>query len=370
MMGGLLCERRHSDTAAAKLAAVRASSAHASHAATSFDASRMASSAALCPQIDEEEPEEYVYVYSHKRVQIAGSSYEYIDSPRLCVGHGSYGTVFKGVDRRSGTAKPVAVKKMASSMVKPGELEALKRVRNPHLVMLIDICDELDHFTYLIMELMDSDLDRHLKWDATDGRLTNEDLRTVIDSLARGYYALYEQHVVHRDIKPQNILLNYNRKTGAIDTAKITDFGVSRVLENSDSQMCNVTGLAGTFYYMAPEVGANVLTTSAYDHSVDIWSIGCVIYQCLVGEMPFDEGSLCRVFLYCACSNYEAYDMPVLPEETDEDIQRMLTSLLEIDRDKRATPVELYKAVVKSSPKASPDPLASPETQVVTAVDE
>lgn len=116
----------------------------------------MATSAALCPQIDEEEPEEYVYVYSHKRVQIAGSSYEYIDSPRLCVGHGSYGTVFKGVDRRNGTAKPVAVKKMASSMVKPGELEALKRVRNPHLVMLIDICDELDHFTYLIMELMDS----------------------------------------------------------------------------------------------------------------------------------------------------------------------------------------------------------------------
>lgn len=110
----------------------------------------------MCPQIDEEEPEEYVYVYSHKRVSVGGSRYEYLDTPRYCVGHGSYGTVFKGVDRRNGSAKPVAIKKMASSMVKPGELEALKRVRNPHLVMLIDICNELDHFTYLVMELMES----------------------------------------------------------------------------------------------------------------------------------------------------------------------------------------------------------------------
>lgn len=91
--------------------------------------------------------------------------------------------------------------------------------------------------------------------------------RVVVESVARGYYALFEKHIVHRDIKPQNILLLYS-SFGSIGSAKITDFGVSRVLADENMGLCNV---AGTLFYMAPEVGANLVACSEYDHSADIW---------------------------------------------------------------------------------------------------
>lgn len=62
--------------------------------------------------------------------------------------------------------------------------------------------------------------------------------------------------------------------------------------------------------------------------------------------MPFDECSLCRLFLNCAGGNYDAYEMPELPDHTDAELRRLITSLLEIDRDKRATPVDLYSAII------------------------
>ena len=78
----------------------------------------------------------------------------------------------------------------------------------------------------------------------------------MVESVARGYFALFEKHIVHRDIKPQNILLLYklpNKNDRRICTAKITDFGVSRVLADEHMGLCNV---AGTLLFMAPEVSS------------------------------------------------------------------------------------------------------------------
>jgi len=115
---------------------------------------------------------------------------------------------------------------------------------------------------------------------------------------------------------------------------------------------------------MAPEVGANLLITSQYDSAADMWSIGCVIYQCWTGQvsggvgsasiiifthcwikLPFDENSLCRLFLYYAGGNFEAYEMPSLPEDTDHSLKFLIHSLLEIDAHKRTTPTQLHAAV-------------------------
>jgi serine/threonine protein kinase len=152
--------------------------------------------------------------------------------------------------------------------VKPDELEAMKCVRNEHLVSLMDVIDEpTTDITYLVMEFCDTDLDRYLRFDAQNERLQTPEMmfvflrnlipepflkiltfvfRTVVESIARGYYALYQKHIVHRDIKPQNVLLvlgaveNGGRKT--IKSAKITDFGVSRVLADETIGLCNVAG--------------------------------------------------------------------------------------------------------------------------------
>ncbi|VDM76320.1 unnamed protein product [Strongylus vulgaris] len=164
-------------------------------------------------------------------------------------------------------------------------------------------------------------------------------IRLLIDNIARGYKDLFDLKIVHRDIKPQNILIKYVGKSKQLSSAKITDFGIARTLDTEESDLCNV---AGTLFYMAPEVGANLLKTCQYDSKVDMWSIGCLLYQCVTGEIPFDECCLCKLFLYTAGANYDAYDPPALPETTNEEIGEIIHSLLEIDSSRRCTPVQFY----------------------------
>lgn len=110
--------------------------------------------------------------------------------------------------------------------------------------------------------------------------------RRLIDNIARGYNALYECCIVHRDIKPQNILVKYCSHDGNLfDTAKISDFGISRILTDEENEA--LSNVAGTLHYMAPEVGANILRTCEYGHEVDMWSLGCVFYQCITGKVTF-----------------------------------------------------------------------------------
>lgn len=72
------------------------------------------------------------------------------------------------------------------------------------------------------------------------------------------------------------------------------------------------------------------------------FSIGCLLFQCLMGQTPFDECSLCRLFLHCAGGNFDGYEMPDL---TTEGIGKpLICSLLQIDRAKRATPKGLLEA--------------------------
>jgi serine/threonine-protein kinase ULK/ATG1 len=330
MMGGLICERR-------------TSAANVNQVAEEIKLQHNQLQLKNDESINNESGfEDYDYEYSHQLIAFGKNRFEYSDVPSKCIGHGSFGTVFKGYDFKS--SKAVAIKKMNNFNVKPDELKTMQSVSSGFLVSLVDICEEQAGITHIVMELCDIDLERFLQNTST-GHLNESNLTKLIDNITRGYYALYEQRIVHRDIKPQNILITYS-PTNEIGVAKITDFGVSRILVDENPGLSNV---AGTLYYMAPEVGANLLTMCSYDHCVDIWSIGCVFYQSLVGKMPFDECSLCRLFLNCAGQNYEAYDMPELPENTDEKITELLTMLLEIDRKKRATPSQLYAFVCNNN---------------------
>ncbi|VDN04822.1 unnamed protein product [Thelazia callipaeda] len=272
-------------------------------------------------------------------------SFEYKDCAESFLGRGSFGCVFRGTE--NSTSKPVAIKKMSKIYVKANELKVMKTVKSSYLVGLIDVCmNSIDDSMYIIMELCDIDLDRHLNYHTVDGILSPYNLRKLTDNIVRGYHALYKCSIVHRDIKPQNILIKYSAyKENLFDAAKISDFGISRIL--SEEEQASLSNVAGTLYYMAPEVGANILRTSEYSHEVDMWSLGCVFYQCIMGKVPFDERELCRIFLFVACHNYDAYDKPELPVGIDDDIVGIVHSLLEIDSTKRTVPQVLYDEICK-----------------------
>ncbi|CDQ98775.1 unnamed protein product [Oncorhynchus mykiss] len=117
------------------------------------------------------------------------------------------------------------------------------------------------------------------------GTLREDTLRVFLQQIAAAMRILNSKGIIHRDLKPQNILLSYtSRKRSSIHgiRIKIADFGFARYLQ---SNMMAAT-LCGSPMYMAPEV----IMSQNYDAKADMWSIGTVVYQCLVGKPPFQVG--------------------------------------------------------------------------------
>ena len=105
--------------------------------------------------------------------------------------------------------------------------------------------------------------------------MSEPDARKYMKELLGAVCHMHAQGIVHRDIKPQNIMLDKN------DELKIIDFGLSQMV---DPSKCNgkMLQVAGTPYYMAPEV-----ITGDYDSKCDTWSLGCILYLFMSGYLPF-----------------------------------------------------------------------------------
>jgi len=256
--------------------------------------------------------------------------------------------VYQG--RQLSSDGPVALKLIATSRLKEGELEAIVKAQSECVVQFLDVI-KTDHLTYIIMELCDTDLARFV---STHGKLSTVNLITVGRCLAEGYMVLHRNGIVHRDIKPQNILLKLaptieDDEQPTILSAKFTDFGCSRVSSgDGDDMPCN---LAGTFFYMAPEVGANVIENHQYDEEVDMWSIGVVLYQCMTGQVPFDERQLCRLFLHAIDGNDHGFEPPS-PDDGPEHYRSVVKKLLQLDPSARLKPVQLHSFLAHDRPSA------------------
>lgn len=210
-------------------------------------------------------------------MSIAVGKYQFDEKEESVLGVGNYGYVYKGKNMSTGTE--VALKKIENDSIKPDELKIMENLRSDFIVALLDVC-EVPNFTYLIMELCDCDLRSHLQ---TVGTLNNENLHILIDCLARGYAVLHKMEIVHRDIKPHNVLLQFHPGTTKIRLAKMSDFGISReVKKGSGIKLYN---LAGTPNYMAPEIGANILDSQEYGCQVDMWAIGILLFEATSGDV-------------------------------------------------------------------------------------
>uniref|UniRef100_A0A8W7PWP0 Protein kinase domain-containing protein n=1 Tax=Anopheles coluzzii TaxID=1518534 RepID=A0A8W7PWP0_ANOCL len=156
---------------------------------------------------------------------------------------------------------------------------------------------------------------------AVKGTLSEDTIRLFLGQLANAMKALYQADVVHRDLKPQNILLSHNCGKGlpipSKITLKIADFGFARFLQDGNM----AATLCGSPMYMAPEV----IMSLQYDAKADLWSLGTIVFQCLTGKAPFQAHTPQELKMF-----YErnANLAPKIPSGTSKELTDLLMGLL------------------------------------------
>lgn len=206
-------------------------------------------------------------------------SYEVLDT----IGSGSFGAVYKA--RHKQTLQTYAIKVidfgklMANNVHVPfeyieREVLILKKLSHPNIVGLTEYIVEDDKHILVMEYCGGPTLDVYRKDRAN---MNEEFVRKLFSQFAAGLKYMRSKSVVHRDLKPQNILFTSSTDDDA--QLKIIDFGFSQIRDN----MNMMTSMVGTPIYMAPEI----LQNKPYTGKSDLWSVGCILYEILTGFSPF-----------------------------------------------------------------------------------
>ncbi|KAL5255060.1 hypothetical protein ACHWQZ_G014481 [Mnemiopsis leidyi] len=192
-----------------------------------------------------------------------------------CIGEGSFGRVFKG--RRKYTLDIVAMKfisKVGRSdkelMSLRKEIDIMRGLKHDNIITLLDSFDT-ENEVCVVTDFADGEL-FHILED--DQKLPEEVVHHIAHQLVSALWYLHSNRILHRDMKPQNILLC----NGGL--VKLCDFGFARAM-GVDTFM--VTSIKGTPLYMSPEL----VQEQPYDHNADLWALGCILFELYAGEPPF-----------------------------------------------------------------------------------
>ncbi|KNH06445.1 cell division protein kinase [Perkinsela sp. CCAP 1560/4] len=194
------------------------------------------------------------------------------------IGEGAYGVVYKARDRE--TNEIVALKRIRLKNDEEGvpctairEIGALMELRHPNLVHLHKVLHSENKLT-LVFEFLDMDLRKFL--DTHRDAMTPAVLRSFIQQLLRGAAYCHSRSMLHRDLKPQNLLIQSEQMV-----LKLADFGLGRAFGIPVAQF---THEVVTLWYRAPDV---LLGNTSYGTAVDMWAIGCIILEMVTGVPLF-----------------------------------------------------------------------------------
>ena len=151
------------------------------------------------------------------------------------------------------------------------EAQAAAGLSHPNIVNVFDVVDQ-DELHYIVMELIEGITLKN--YIAKKGKLDNKEAIGIAIQIAQGMMAAHESHIIHRDIKPQNIIISMDGK------AKVADFGIAKAVsmqgKNSDA--------IGSVQYISPEQASGSIS----DVRSDIYSFGITLYEMVTGTVPFD----------------------------------------------------------------------------------
>ncbi|XP_073050015.1 serine/threonine-protein kinase TIO isoform X1 [Primulina eburnea] len=195
-------------------------------------------------------------------------------------GEGSFGKVYKG--RRKFTGQTVAMKfipkhgKTEKDILNlRQEIEILRKLKHENIIAMLDSFESPQEFC-VVTEFAQGELFEILEDDKC---LPEEQVQAIAKQLVRALHYLHSNRIIHRDMKPQNILI------GAESIVKLCDFGFARAMS---ANTVVLRSIKGTPLYMAPEL----VREQPYNHTADLWSLGVILYELFVGQPPFYTNSV------------------------------------------------------------------------------
>ncbi|KAI6657597.1 Serine/threonine-protein kinase D1 [Oopsacas minuta] len=242
------------------------------------------------------------------------------------LGSGQFGTVHEGVHRSTG--EPVAIKVIDKQRFQPKHTEALKNeanilqsVSHNGIIKLYKMFESPTRI-FVIMEKMQWDM-LEMILNSVSGRLTEGVTKFVIYQILVAIQFLHSKNIVHCDLKPENVLLS--SKFTEYPQIKLCDFGFAKTIRDAHFRK----SVVGTPAYLAPEV----LTKTGYDKSLDMWSLGVVIYVSLSGTFPFNEDEAIIDQINNADFMYPPYPWKTI----DIEARHVINKFLRINKRERLT---------------------------------
>ncbi|KAL3469865.1 kinase-like domain-containing protein [Aspergillus californicus] len=207
------------------------------------------------------------------------------------LGEGTYATVFKGRNRQTGELVALKEIHLDSEEGTPStairEISLMKELKHDCIVSLYDVI-HTENKLMLVFEFMDKDLKKYMDTRGDRGQLDQATIKSFMHQLMKGIAFCHENRVLHRDLKPQNLLIN---KKGQL---KLGDFGLARAFGIPVNTFSNEVV---TLWYRAPDV---LLGSRTYNTSIDIWSAGCIMAELYTGRPLFpgttNEDQLQKIF--------------------------------------------------------------------------
>jgi len=198
------------------------------------------------------------------------------------LGEGSFGKVYQVMNGKYYAIKTISIINKSPEEIELTKKEALilSNINNKYIVKYYDSCQDKEYFKILMEYCEGTDLRKFINNYKNKKELIDEKIvYKIILQLCIGLNYIHKKKLIHRDLKPENIFINSN------NDVKIGDFGIARQLGLNTNY---VKTFAGTFYYMAPEEWTN----QKYNYKVDIWALGCIIYELLTLNICFDGAIL------------------------------------------------------------------------------
>ena len=251
------------------------------------------------------------------------------------LGKGSYGTVFKVEHVIKNSVH--ALKKINAYKLKSrydiqgliGELKILCFHDCPYLLRCKEIFYENSHIHIVTDYANYGDLSVYIKkFKNTTRRISEKTIWLIFIKCCYGIDYLHEYNIIHRDIKPANILLSKN------SNVLIADFGISKILEKK-LHSCT---MIGTPYYISPEMYKD----KQYDKKIDIWALGCILYELVTLTVPFDANNMHALKHKVMQGKY--YEDKSIHYSTD--LQKMIRFLLEKDSENRPSIKDILESKI------------------------